>query len=375
MFNTDQAVLEAGEPRTDLGCTVESGKAVLGFDLRFHATYDVSVPLRELAGYENLLTILFRVQSLDHEGSSPVYFVHRVKVPTVAEDAKGEAYLQGVFDIGEGRYKVDWLMRDRMERVCSKFWDVEAALPAKDKQVAVAVALRPGVIEEAEREQFRDEPPIARLQEERPLNVKVMVNFAPQNMRSSTLQPLDTAALVSILRQISREPRIGKFSVVAFNLQEQKVIYRCDDAERIDFPALGEALNALNLGTVDLQRLSNPNGDTEFLANLLKTEIGENAHDTDAVVLAGPKAMLDENVPSESLKSVGETNLPVFYMNYNLSPQAVPWNDTISKAVKLLKGYEYTISRPRDLWMAVTEMVSRIVKLKQERRVTASASE
>ena len=58
----------------------------------------------------------------------------------------------------------------------------------------------------------------------------------------------------------------------------------------------------------------------------------------------------------------------MFYMNYNLYPQAVPWNDTIRKAVKFLKGYEYTISKPRDLWFAVTEMVSKIVKTKQVRR-------
>lgn len=373
IFNTDQAILEAGEPRKDLECTVESNKPVLGFDLRFHATYDVSIPLRDLAGNENLLTILFRVTNLDYSHATPVYFIQRVRVPSLAEDAKGDAYLQGVFDIGEGHYKIDWLMRDRTERICSSFWEVEASLPAKDKQVAVA--LPPGSIIAAEREQFRDEPPVARIQESSPLNIKVMVNFAPQNMRSATLQPLDTAALVSILRQISREPRIGKFSVVAFNLQEQKVLYRSDNAERIDFPAIGEALNGLNLGTVDLKRLTNRNGDTEFLATLLRSELGGDKAETDAIVLAGPKAMLDENVPTESLRGVSEAQLPVFYMNYNLSPQAMPWNDTISKAVKFLKGYEYTISRPRDLWFAVTEMVSRIVKLKQERRVTASASE
>ena len=68
------------------------------------------------------------------------------------------------------------------------------------------------------------------------------MNFAPQNSLSPRLQPLDTTALVSILRTISRDPRIGKFSIVAFNMQEQKVIYRQDDASRIDFPALGNAL-------------------------------------------------------------------------------------------------------------------------------------
>jgi hypothetical protein len=54
-------------------------------------------------------------------------------------------------------------------------------------------------------------------------------------------------------------------------------------------------------------------------------------------------------------------------MNYNLNPQAVPWRDSIGHAVKLFKGTEYTISRPRDLWFSVTEMVSRIVKSRHVR--------
>jgi hypothetical protein len=372
MFNTDEAVLEAGEPRQDLPCAVEKPKPVLGFDLKFHSTYEVSVPLRELAGQENLLTILFRVTDLDHK-SQPTYFVQRVRVPSIAEDAKGEAFLQGVFDIGEGHYQIDWLMRDRTERVCSDFWQVEATLPPKDKQVALAI--NPGAVLPSDREQFREEPPVARIQEEAPLNVKVLVNFAPQNMRSATLQPLDTAALVSILRHIAREPRIGKFSIVAFNLQEQKVLYRCDNAERIDFPAIGEALSQLNLGTVDLKRLATPNADTEFLAGLLQKELSVDNDRPDAVVVAGPKALLDENLPNERLRAISEVRLPLFYMNYNLYPHLVPWNDTIGKAVKFLKGQEYTISRPRDLFFAVSEMVSRIVKLKQERRLSASASE
>jgi len=345
---------------------------MLGFDLRYHAGYEVTLPLRDLTGTENLLTILFRVTPMDPKGD-PVYLTHRIHVPAIEEDAKGDAYLQGAFDVGEGKYHVDWLMRDRSERVCSNSWDFEAALPQKDKQITLALGT--GEIRAIDREQFRDEPPVARSSEEPPLNVKVLMNFAPQNARAATLQPLDTSALVSILRNISRDPRIGKFSVVAFNLQEQRVLYRQDNAEKIDFPALGEALQSLNLGTVDLKRLSQKNGDTEFLTNLIREEVTSEGSAPDAMVFAGPKAMLDESIPQESLKQIGEVHYPVFYMNYNLYPQNIPWTDTISKAVKYLKGQEYTISRPRDLWYAVTEMVSRIVKSKQGRRSGTSSSE
>src|SRR6266702_3566436 len=61
MMNTDLAVLEAQDVRKDLPCNVTPSKPVLGFDLRFHAGYDVNVPLKELAGSDNLLTMVFRV--------------------------------------------------------------------------------------------------------------------------------------------------------------------------------------------------------------------------------------------------------------------------------------------------------------------------
>ena len=74
--------------------------------------------------------------------------------------------------------------------------------------------------------------------------------------------------------------------------------------------------------------------------------------------------MLEDNVPVDSLKEVGEVEYPVFYMNYTANPQANPWRDAIGVAVKALKGAEYTISRPRDLFFAWSEIIGRIVKSK-----------
>jgi hypothetical protein len=372
IINTDMAVLEAQDVRKDLPCTVTPGKPVLGFDLRFHTGYDVTIPLRDLAGSENQLTILFRVTQ-ENRKDEPAYFVQHVRVPSIDEDAKGDATLSGSIDLGEGSYHVDWLMRDRSERVCSFYWDTEAFLPPKDKQIALAIP--PGLAQPAEFEQFNEDPPVERAQSTQPLNVKVLVNFAPQNAESPTLRPLDTAALVSILRRISREPQFGKFSVVAFNIQEQRVLYRQTSADKIDFPALGEAIHSIKLGTVDLKRLAKKNGDTEFLTDLIKTEMG--AEDRpDALIFAGPKIMLDEAVAQDTLKPFSaDVDYPVFYMNYNLNPQAVPWKDSISRAVKIFKGTEYTITKPRDLWFAVSEMVSRIVKSKHGRNTSQASSQ
>jgi hypothetical protein len=304
---------------------------------------------------------VFRVTP-DNKKEEPTYFSQRWNVPAIDPDAGGNAQLSGTVDIGEGKYHIDWLMRDRSERVCSHNWDAEATLPQKDKQMALDIA--PGAVKPFETEAFKQEPPVEREPKEGPLNVKVIVNFAPQDSMSASLQPIDTNALVSIIRSISREPRITKFSIVAFNMQEQRVIYRQEGASQIDFPAMGEALHSLNLGTVDLKRLSQKHGDAEFLTNFITQEIKDDKTTPDAVIIAGPKVMIDSGIQQESLKQIGDLKFPVFYMNYNLNPTANPWRDAIGTAVKAMKGSEYTISRPRDLFYSWSEIIGRIVKFK-----------
>jgi hypothetical protein len=156
-------------------------------------------------------------------------------------------------------------------------------------------------------------------------------------------------------------------------MQEQRILYRQETMDRIDFPAIGDSLKGLQLGRVDFSRLGQKNSETEFLAGLIRSELAASEDQPDAVIFAGPKVMLNSNVPVEALKGVSEVNFPVFYMNYNLNPQINPWRDAISNAVRFFKGQEYTITRPRDLWYAVTEMVGKIVKSKAGKRASSAA--
>jgi hypothetical protein len=228
----------------------------------------------------------------------------------------------------------------------------------------MALAIAAASVRQTETEYFRQEPPVER--ETDPTTVKILLNYAPQNPRSSVMRPVDTSALVSILRNISRDPRVSKFSLVAFCMQEQKVLYRQENAEKIDFPALGEALAKIQLGRVDLARLADKESDVRFLTDLIRNELGSSER-PDAFIFAGPKVMLEHNIEIETLKEIGSLDAPVFYMNYNLFPQVTPWRDTIGNAVKYFKGLEYTISRPRDLWSATTEVVNRIQKSRSAR--------
>jgi hypothetical protein len=365
LIQTDLAALELEDSRKDLPCDVTPVKPVLGFDLRMHAGYQVSLPLRELAGRENQLTVIFRVMP-DSAKDQPTYFTQRFHVPPIEEDARGDTYLEGSYDLGEGKYRVDWLMRDLTERVCTHHWDVEAELPARDKDLVLG--LGPGRLDASGVEVFREEEPVVRTQTKTGLNVKVLVNFAPPGAHASALQPPDRNALLSILRSVTRDPRIERFSVVAFNLQDQRVVFRQEDTARLDYAGLGDALGSLNLGTIDVAKLNQKNSDTLFLADLIQKETAA-AGPIDALVFAGPKAILEQNVPEEELRKLGPLAYPLFYMNYNLNPIAVPWRDAIGNVVRYFKGTEYTITRPRDMWFAVGEMVSRIAEARNGRPV------
>jgi len=359
LIGNDAAVLDTEEIKKDLPCTVTPIKPILGFDLRFHSGFGIQLPLHEVAGDGGNLTIIFRVTSSTAQ-DSPYYFTQRYKVPEIEAEAKGDAYLEGGFDIGEGDYHVDWMMRDQMERVCSSNWDITAALAARDQGVKLAIT--PTAIEASDIEFFKEDPPVERVRAGDALKVKVLINFAPQQSFASTMLPVDTSALVSILRNISREPRIFKFSVVAFNMNEQRIVYRQDDADQIDFPALGKSLTSLKLGMIDYKLLSDPHSGSGFLTKLIGDELGNNS--SDAVIFAGPKVNLEDSNTLDALKELSSVPYPVFYMNYNLSPQQNPWRDTIGAVVKRLRGYEYTISRPRDLWSSWSDIMGHISKLK-----------
>jgi hypothetical protein len=85
---TVMAVLESGEFRDDLPCKVTSEKPALRFDLRFHADYSVSFPLKKLAPGRGHLQVWLRIApAADPAGE--VLMTDRLSIPAIPEDAKG----------------------------------------------------------------------------------------------------------------------------------------------------------------------------------------------------------------------------------------------------------------------------------------------
>jgi hypothetical protein len=266
---------------------------------------------------------------------------------------------------------VDWLMRDRSERICSSSWQTEAILSPKDK--AMPLSIDANEVDQTLPNSFVNDKAVdATHGSNDALHLKLLVNFGSQDSSFPSFQHDDADVLVSILKAIERDPRVARVSLVAFNIEETRVIYRPESAQRIDFPALGKALESMKPGTVNIQRLGHKHGETEFLKALIDKEIGPPNH-PDAVIFAGPKVMLDADVPQDELKRIGDIEFPMFYLNYNSNPQEIPWKDSISHVIRAFKGIEYTISRPHDVWFSTTEVINRIARSKQQRATAISA--
>ena len=77
-------------------------------------------------------------------------------------------------------------------------------------------------------------------------------------------------------------------------------------------------------------------------------------------------------MPADALKQLGDVKFPVFYMNCNMDPTVNPWRDAIGSAVRAMKGTEYTITKPRDVYFAWSDIASHIVKSSVGRSAPAS---
>src|ERR1700688_3399431 len=70
LHNSDAAVLESDESRSDLPCRVSPEKPALRYDLRLHVDYKISVPLKDLEPGGERLDVLLRVTPLADTNSA-----------------------------------------------------------------------------------------------------------------------------------------------------------------------------------------------------------------------------------------------------------------------------------------------------------------
>ncbi len=355
---TDLAVLERQELRNDLPCDVSPVKPELEWDFSFHAGFHAGLPMSQLVGGGNVLTILFRVVPED-QAVDPVYMFQRIQIPAVEKASKGEKSFYGMFTVGEGKYHVDWLMRDQRGRVCAAFWDLEPRLNSKDTRLREWI---PKASVQPIEPLFTDDPPVEPASKSGLPHVSVIVNFDPQDPSSTQLEDRDVESLVTILRRIGRDPRV-QTSIIACSLETQQIFYQ-EDKSPIHLPALGEALKSVKFGMVDAKRLASGNSPGDFASDLIREHI--KLEKPDALIVLGRKQASGAKVSKESLDALEDSTTPSFYFSYNTARQPPLAQDPISSIIKRLRGLEYRLDRPKDLFNAWSEVILRIVQTKRD---------
>jgi hypothetical protein len=324
----------------------------------FHTGYEVEVPIREMAGDRNELTVLFRVVPRDRP-DDPSYMVQRVSVPAVEAHSGGVGKFYGLFMLGEGKYHVDWLMRDKRERTCSMSWDLETKVNSKDSQLRQWI---PQSLVQLRGPVFASEPPVKRTSESGSPRFSIIVNFDPSDPSAALIDEPGLYGMVAILRRMGRDPRIEPYSIIICSLETEQVLYQQENKGSIDLPALSGALASVKLGTVDAKRLVSTHGPAQFAADLIRGQLTK--ENTDALIVLSPKGGSKTILSREALESFDKLGKPAFYLSYDTGKQLSLWRDPISSIMKHLRGLEYGIDRPKDFFNAWSDVVTRMVRAK-----------
>jgi hypothetical protein len=286
----------------------------------------------------------------------PVYFSQKWSVPAIAEGATGVASLEGSFSLGEGEYQVDWLLRDRAERVCSAYWRVSARMPLKGGEMSAGVP--PGVVAESGADLYASQEAARAEDDQQRLSLTILLNIGSPVEGAAGMSSSDSAALVSTLRSILRDPRINNVCLTAFDLKHRQVIFQQDNIRLVNLASLEKAIASVRYGTIDVNQLGVDHGEGRFLVRLAAERAKQKR--PDALIFIGQKMLNEDGMTRELLAQLGEARCPVFYLTYASSPGQNPWRDLIGSAVKYWRGREFSISRPLDLLSAWSKIVTQL---------------
>lgn len=284
------------------------------------------------------------------EGSErePAWLMSRIRVPTVP-DKKAVAEFSGGYIVGEGGYRVDMLLVDDRDRACTASWSIRAKMSSKVRQVRPGIP--PGAVDDLAMRRWRVPRASA---DDRKYNVAVLLHASAAVPNRVRLRDYDRMLLLSALASLAeRLPANLRLSV--FSMDRQKEIYHTPELSRESFGQAMEALDDLELGTVDYATLQNKTGHLDLLSELLRRETsGDNP--PDAVIVLGPVAHSFSRMPAEALPAP-KPDRPVYYV------QLRPWRllagvgaDTISHAVKSLGGKTRQVYSPEDFAQAISEL-------------------
>lgn len=353
-------------PRPDeakLDCRVTPVKPALNYNFRFQTGYVVHLPVRQYGGKAQRLLTFFRVTP-EVEKPAAVYFLGMARLP---EGPRSNVKIEfgGGYVVGEGKYRVDWLLVDEAGRVCSADWTIRAKLGRKER--AIQPGMAPGAIEDISLRRWTRGSGGMRTEEGH--RVTVLLNAAPVTLRRLRLGGYDRILLLSSLASLLERLPLRSVRLVAFNLDQQREIYRTDNFASSEFGRLSRALGELELAVVDYEVLKNRRGHVDLVADLVTESLEK--HSSDAVVFLGPKPRHLDKVSRSLLPERAPGDPPFFYVQLRPYVAMSSFPDTVMNAVSRMNGKTFEVYTPGDFAEAIKDIGKALDERKRSQALAA----
>jgi hypothetical protein len=282
-----------------LKCTIHDWKPFLDFTFRLDAGYFVRCPCpyEEFGGEEFRLATYTRVTP---QGGSPMVFAELMAVPAVPPEMAAKTNLKrlhaeldmsGGFSMGEGEYQVEVLVTDNRNRFCRRRWSIKAA--RSHSQAEIALALEANTVSH-----IWPDPWDGKLAGKgKGYRVTILLDAMPMNPRESKLRVWDRAFLMQSLRSMLQHLPCESVRLVAFNLDQQRELYRQEHFDSEAFRELAKTLRTTELGTVSYKALQRGPEGVSFLSDLVRKE-SAGSQRSDIVVFLGPTTRFGQKVPA-----------------------------------------------------------------------------
>jgi len=351
-------LLDETAPGERLGCDIEPRKPLLDFTFRFTAAFIIRCPWKEFGGKESTALILARVTP---EGRAPVlltsmYHLRAMPPALLAGNnirkLKTEVDASGAFAVGAGRYLVEVLVQDNRNRICRKRWRIKAG--------GRELAKVPVVLEANSVAPLRVNLWEGTAGGGKGLRLTVLLHAAPVNPRTFKLRAWDQALLLDFLSSLLQQIPCQSVRLVAFNLEQQREIFRQDRFDPSGFGKLQQSFHDLELGTVSAQVLKQHQGKAELLAGLANQEL-IGPQPADAVIFLGPSSRVDQKIPREMMKA-RETSAPQFFYFEYIPPwlRGREFPDSIAYLTRARDGTVAKIHSPGELAQAIQKMLRQV---------------
>jgi hypothetical protein len=356
-------------PAPTLRCSISAIPPQLNYSFRFQAGYVVTIPMNQFEGSGHRWRMITRITP-DQPGARPSYLVTGFALPTVPP-TKIELQVGGGYLLGEGTYRVRHVLLDETGRTCRRDWNVDVHRGRSEGKVRVAM-LPGSVLDVSLRGATATAPPIP--DDARPLRLTILLHAAPMSPRRMRLRPNDMLTLLASVTAVLEHVPATSVRLVAFNLEQQREMFRKDGFGLSDLSAVADAMTSVELGMVDVKVLQNRRGHLETITSLVNAELAADSP-SDAVIFLGPTSRFDEKPPAESVKKIAGAPQFLFFQlapivrggrggggrgpgGPGLAPPMLEPTlpDSIRHTVSRLGGKTYTIRTPGELAKAIDRL-------------------